>query len=272
MLEVKLLKVTHAGKKEARKLIPYIQEADIYSPEHAGSTNEMALAMEHDWQRVLSSGGSRKHFQKVTEFGLQHLPPNQQDYAVSEKVYLFRNEVPIFYLERFTPAEAMKLFGIKQQVDEKFERSLEVLAQGNVDRFLEIYWDSLQLESQTTGIRDKEIATNLEKATSYLSEKFPALASRGKINLVALLGALHNPERYTSMEVEVVDLRKTITSIPDRLDDGLGRQLSFDEMRDIMLAYGALELSLRRVIGLNRYDLERIDPADLVAELKKNAR
>ena len=49
MLDVTILKVYHSGEAEARKLEPYIAQADVFFLEHSECTEAQARGLEDEW-------------------------------------------------------------------------------------------------------------------------------------------------------------------------------------------------------------------------------
>ena len=80
MLEVAILKVSHGGKdihdarKNAEKLFPYIKWCDIYAPEYAGATEDLAINNESRWEELLATGNHSK-FKKREERVYQSMEP-----------------------------------------------------------------------------------------------------------------------------------------------------------------------------------------------------
>jgi hypothetical protein len=67
MLDLTLLKVKHAGEKEARKLLPYVGLCDAFSPESATLTERDAKLAEEEWRRFLKSMSHKRFIRNTTE-------------------------------------------------------------------------------------------------------------------------------------------------------------------------------------------------------------
>ena len=63
MLDIIILKVIHTGEREAKKLLPYILECDIFSNESIGSSEKYAKLAERNWERTLKL--TRSKFKKL---------------------------------------------------------------------------------------------------------------------------------------------------------------------------------------------------------------
>lgn len=251
MLEVTILKVTHAGREEARKLLPYIKQADVYAPEEAAVTEELAQQYESSWEQVLSSGWSRTRFIKATEEKLRLFPPNIKDYILTERDYLYQRKVPIWSVERYQRQEAQRLREMKERQDLLHERALDSLARGNNNGFLTQLWDSLRLEKEITQIRDQHIADNLSTAEKRIRQRYTSLLALQPLQLTVHLGALHRPEMYLSIPVVTHDLRGEPQTLHDKLDCSLQQERPFEELRSLLLACGALELSQQKIYEQN---------------------
>ena len=118
MIEITLLKCKHAGKEEARKLLPYIQNSDVFAPEAGYGTEDSVAEYEEYWESILSSRLSRTRFNKENEiimskrFGLTNDLERRklkQEYGLVLYDYLFRNRVLLWHVERFSKQEAEKV-------------------------------------------------------------------------------------------------------------------------------------------------------------------
>lgn len=209
MLEIKVLKVIHYGEKEARKLIPHIENTDIYAEENAGATEEMARAHEKNWQWVInSSGWSFDQFVRNREAAQKAQRRGQDDgqYALFQSSYLFAEKVPIYVVERFSQAEHEKIMASHKLEDLALHEAVEHLGEGRVDQYIEAYKRSLQLGKEKDELRDRHIAKNLECAEAYLRGIYPSLSKKEPLRLTVSLGSLHSPEKYTSIPIELCSL------------------------------------------------------------------
>lgn len=62
MLATTVLKVRHEHEHEAKKLLPYIKECDVFAIENAFVTEGQAQEVEKVWEDLLGSGISLPRF------------------------------------------------------------------------------------------------------------------------------------------------------------------------------------------------------------------
>ena len=115
MIELTLLKVTHSGEQEARKLIPYIQDCDVFGIEGAICTEREASENERVWQRLLGTDISRSRLQEMPYVSI--LDEKRRVYTAKVIDYLFRNKRLLWSTERFTEEEAQMVKNICKKSD-----------------------------------------------------------------------------------------------------------------------------------------------------------
>ncbi|MBI4448964.1 hypothetical protein HY641_02980 [Candidatus Woesearchaeota archaeon] len=64
MIKATIVKGIHAGVVNAKKLIPYIQSCDVYSPECAGYTEHQAQVAEDHWLSTLAQNPNLTEFRR----------------------------------------------------------------------------------------------------------------------------------------------------------------------------------------------------------------
>ena len=155
------------------------------------------------------------------------------------------------------------MIGKKVAVDDVLNKAVERLAHGQVDEFLTQYWRGLKLEADLTRRRDQNMGRNISEAEQRIRKRYPRLANKEPLILTGSVGSLHSPEKYTDVPIEVCDLLGEPATIPDKLDIGRKEGGSFEEMRPLLLAYGALELSVRGVLRLAESQIESMSFEEL---------
>ena len=259
MLSVKLLKIHHAGEGEASKLEPYIDNSDVFSPENPALTEKSAFKLEDQWESLLHDRLSHREIELILRYCSPAAPTDEASYGVKQHLYIYDKRIHLFYSERFKESEAKRLCDLKKQSDENYDLSIRKLLGGDVDNFFNLYEKGLLQDSELTEIRDKEIARNIDQAEYYLRERYHDLSSKRNLRLTVSIGALHFPEKYTQLKIEVVDLvNRDPTRIVERLDSAIRSGQPFEEMKPIVLAYCGLNLSLEGKINLNEGDIQRM--------------
>ena len=226
MLTITLLKVTHSGRAEAKKLHPFIENCDVFAPENAYCSVADAVECERQWQQDLKSGRSRAHMKEVIAGWSLFCTSDERYYKEIfwKSMYQFRK--PAFYLERFAPDVSRRLEERKTEANTLSESALDELALGRVDEFLRMDWQALQIANDVNAVRDREMARNLDGAETELCKKYSHLSAN--IKLTGLVGSVHTPERYMTLSVTHVDLRTDNRIITDMVDARV-RCLPFEE-------------------------------------------
>lgn len=242
MLEVKILKVTHVGRDEARKLLVHIGNCDVYSPEIAATAKKDAEYFEDAWEKAVSQKMNRTQFQKwLNEEIKKNMNTLEEikDYLTTEYEYIYRAGLPIFCLERHTEENSIKIRELNQSSTRLSGETVEYLIKKQIDQYLEKKWEHLKVIKDSREIRDREIANNIENAESYLVKRYPFLKQKETIKLTAGLGHSHSPEKYTSLSIKTEILSNGKDKPSDRLIHAIKQQTSFDSCAHYMLAHGA---------------------------------
>jgi len=108
MINVKLLKIRHFGEYQAKKLRPFIEEADIFGLEQELTSGDIAHQEEMFWIEILESWSRSRFTRKLGEISLDILPIKEhRDYTNVTKDMLYRNKKLIWHSERFTEQESI---------------------------------------------------------------------------------------------------------------------------------------------------------------------
>lgn len=198
MLDVKILKVHHEGADEAKKLLPHIQQTHVYSPEYPACTTIQAISSENSWNRAIAALARVGQFRDYVEGG-------EGEYVAFQNESLFAQKVPIYLVERFSPDESARVIELHRLSFFVSDAAIRLFRNGNLDKYLELYRKGLQLGEESRDLRDRNIARNIDAAEAYLRKVHPHL-KEDPLRLTVCLGARHQPERYTSLPVDVVSL------------------------------------------------------------------
>jgi hypothetical protein len=274
MLEIKILKVSHGGKdggeQEAKKLLPHLSKSHVHSPECAAKTEKEALETERCWQIILSSNMSRSYFNSEIVRTNPQIPESQKQYSRKQHEYMFLNKVLMWQLERFTEEESRELIKARNKYEQMDEDSLISLASGKIDSFFIKYWQAKNLRMQITQQRDVHIAKNLESAEENILWKYPKLKNLDTIRYTATIGSRHSPEVYTNMKIQIVDLARTPSPALAKLYEGLNQNKSLEEMKPLMLTYGAWLLTGRGKLPISRNNILEMKYEELIRFIEQN--
>lgn len=250
MLEVHILKVTHGTTEEAKKLLPYIKECDVYSPEFAFGTEKVAKVTEREWLGILSKSRS-----KMKEYVLSGCaPPNNPEvqqlnaYRLKEFEQVYLNQKPIWFAERFSENVASDLTERERAMFSNINESIRHLPSADESAFYRQMMDALALLAGTCDLRDKHIAANLKQALPYIKELYPTFQTKDPINLTIRIGLMHNIGKYVTDDGELkilpsVDLSGNIEPIVVALQKAFAREGDSAEVRRLALAYGVRMIS-----------------------------
>lgn len=269
MLEVTLLKVLHQGVDEARKLLPFIQQTDVFSPEFPGFSERDVETLEKEWEQLISSGISRSEYDREAERFLQlncfgKLTIN---YIRTLRSYLFRSKIPLWHLGRLKDEDMKRLFSLKALKDRRTSEGFEFLHKGEVETFLKTYEEITSIDYEAMEMRDRNIAENIANAEDRIRERFPGLKRVEPLRLTAFLGACHSPERYSSFPIKTHLLDSAFEQ--DEWTRAKIERRPFKEHVPHILRYGALYLIEARRLDLTRAEVEKMSPTELYELLKR---
>ena len=139
MLNTTILKTHHYGIGEARKLLPYIQSSDVYSPENSSCTEIEASHLERVWETAISSGWTFAKFIKRNGLNFPSSLEPTKAYARLQFEYLFQSKSIIWFVERFSEKESKILNTLDGEGERMRTESCTHLTEGKVDQFLNSY-------------------------------------------------------------------------------------------------------------------------------------
>ncbi len=258
MLEATIVKIKHEGEKRARKLLPFIQTADVYSPESAAGSEPQARQVELELE-VGFSTFSRTKFNETIRRAYGNHPIDQQEYVVKQFDYLHGSKKPIWYVERFTPEEAAEVQSLWAKTNQTKSSAGNLLERGHIDDFLNIYWDGLELDTRVNLRRDLQMGEQISKAEKGIRKRYPQLHEKENIHLVVNVGAFHFPERYTEVQCTPVDLVDDKNSVEYKLDQAQSNELDFENMKPYILAGGLWAMTMKGLLKLTEPEIIQMD-------------
>ena len=189
---------------------------------------------------------SRTKVLGALEEGFAQLPGDQKKYAIGAFDYLFRNNVPVWFLERFNVDESLKLKELFDRHRSAGNFALERLFNQDVGAFLSNYKKSSEIFDDIIVLRDRHIAKNLDCAERDIRVRYPEIKA-DPLNFFVQTGASHNPELYAHESVKVVDLVSQSSEGPEDLFiEGRKQGKSYDELHREMLLVGIKTLLPQR--------------------------
>jgi len=271
MLEVDILKVTHATEKEAKKLLPYIKDCDVYSPEAAFLSEPEARIREYEWEGLIKSDMNRTRFLKIKTFQ-EESDPRILAYSMKEWEYCFRSKKPFWYLERFSTQRAKELMDDYHKSDSLFHESLVKLEQGDIEEFFEQNTLYNNLFNSIISKRDQHMGTNLTVAEEQIRERYPQFKDKESLRLAVQIGAYHNIENYTDLPVRVLDLTGEEDNIFIRYTETIYHNKDPEQTKKHTLAIGVFSLAEAGILKLNEAQIEKMSFEELTQAVESISR
>lgn len=214
MLEVTILKVAHgntpstSGEQEARKLIPFVQECNIFGMEFSYMTEKDARAIEMFWTGLLGISRSCANeeiaaWQSRAENG-GRFPDG--GYIAAEFDHLHCNGVPLFIPERWPYGTDVRetckqyLRGISL-----YEEGIHSLSSGNAKGGIRLAYEGVVLCVRSNERRDAHMAEVIRSAEENIRSFYPDL-SEDPLKYCVALGAAHRVEDLLERDPLVVSL------------------------------------------------------------------
>jgi len=235
MLEVTILKVQHSGTREARKLLPYIQNCDVFGPEDSIVTEKIALDKEKDWEKIIKSDESRFRFIGRTSDKIREIEwhPERAEYLLKVYDYLFREQKPLWFPEKCSEEERKNLLLPDGELD---VRAFKAFSKGDMDVFFAEIWEYVTLMFKQAEKRDQIIAKNLRVAETSIRNQYPSLASKEPVRYTFFVGFAHEPEKYLDGLVKTVDLSTALFIPSKRVQKAaLNGELNDDYKKDTLI-------------------------------------
>lgn len=236
MLELKILKVNHSGKDNAKKLIPYIENCDIFGMESGCATKEHAEEIESHWEYMLQTNKSVARLKielEEVKYSDKSIHPDEIEFEKQLDIELYKFRKPIIVLERFSKLESKFLESLYSP-----PKTRSLLLEGNIDGFVSAYWNGLKMQGLADKQRDIHIAQNISKAEEKIRRKFEKLSEKNSINLSIMIGKLHNIERYLNCPYEVIDLHNENSIFLELARKAYEDNIPFEEVKKDLLAAG----------------------------------
>ena len=263
MLEVTILKVKHSGYEEAKKLEHYIEQCDVFSPEAAFYTEEIASIEEKCWLELLKLSGSRVN--KLLSKSPKQLYDPVNNEAIPIDFMHYRNKLynllhkyrkPIYCLERFSEGE---IKNIKGDYSKEYSEGVKLLYTGRVNRALDIFRiNFFRCFNEQVNLRDLHIAKNIDDAEEGIREKFKDISAKSTIRLVTNIGLCHEPEKYViRYSPKIVCLYDDVGELTKKELQLLDLARNKEEISDLELLRKALIVSIERGLfkELNRSEI-----------------
>ncbi len=208
MLEITLLKVTHAGQENAEKLVPYIERCHAFAPEASGLEKERAVTLEDRWEKTLRQ--EIEYAQTEQHFASLINSEEIEAFRVRELELLYEHKKPLFFLERYSQ-EDLPIFNLAHQAENIYDLfAVRALQAGDADIFLDFTKKKWEVIEQMADARDKHIAENLSSAEKAIRARYSSLRDYETIRLLMCLGRGHAPEQYVKADASLVLITEEI--------------------------------------------------------------
>lgn len=230
MLDVTFYKVKHGGATEketlveARKIIPYIKQSDVFSLEMTAHSKEEVYQIARSWAAVLKdSQANRTNVRRMMENNLggsRGTNDNGGLYLLTLTDYLFRSKVGLWLAERFSTREEGMMVNVGfNKTNIELTKAMIRVRKREPDSESDLY-EIDKRRYAFVDVRDRLMAQSALDDEQILREIHPWLADKEKIVYGIPIGAFHEPERFLP-SAKVVSLA-----------DGLPEHISlFGELR-----------------------------------------
>lgn len=275
-LEITLLKVWKEGETEAKKLLPYINNCDVYGAENAMCTEEGAARFDSDWAWALKNSSRtamRDVMSRLFDKYFLKQSPHIKRYGVKQFDYLFVANRLIWTLERFTPEEAEKLKTMTRESDENLSLANKLFWQGNPD-FLNFLLRGLESREHGIELRDRNMGKNISEAEERIRKAYPELCDKEPLRFTCTVGGLHQPEKYTQIPIGIQKLytksdymmQLSLLYREDKTSEELKRKILLFAVKDL-IERGHLKIDPNSVEQMKFEDL-----ADIIKSLPRNGK
>lgn len=251
MLEVIILKTRHGGDTEdsglieAKKIFPYLESFDAFSPESLLRTKEQAEASEARWQSYLASSPDRHALAEKLRF------PNRTKHTSAQFVYvteimreIMRKGITLYTPERWeNDSEARRLTGLLRESSDEYDRGVNFVRALREDEGVRVLYDSFKKMLEVIDARDSHIASNLNQAEAIIRSTYPHLQEREVIRLGMQIGYAHRIEQFGNIQITSIPLLGTnedLAAATAKVYDLLRQNAPFDSVRPWLLRVGKL--------------------------------
>ena len=272
MLEITILKVEHQGTEEARKLLPYIQECDVFGPESAFLLEAEAAYDEKNWRDTIKADISRTQFLKFCSDMIEKTErnPGIKAYKLKTYDYLFSEKKSIWHPERYYEDERNSILASKEESRKLDTLSFKSLWEDKKDDFFDYTWKSFAIQFAQTTQRDQHIAKQLAFAETHIKNLYPQLAEKEKLKYSLFVGLAHEPEKHMDIPVNAIDLSTSLMIPLKRMYKAvLGEDRSDESKRHTVIW---LYRTFFKQRGPSQDQMEQMSLTDLIALLKKDLR
>lgn len=266
MLEVTILKGKHDTEDDAKKLLPYIKQCDVYAPESALLLRSEAEKREDVFEKVLAQDLNRNELNVLLEkmeiksSYHYHYPK----YNRKQNEYLYREKKPLWYVERRTSDESAKGWEMRNNADVILKDAFITFLGGNIEGYLQLFRKRLLLQEELRELRDAHIAVTLASAEDAIRARYFRLAKKEKISFCVSLGAIHRVEDLY-LPVQIVSLLDAPTNAMERLDHIRIQKVPPQEIDpQVILAVAATQ-----ILRFPEEEVEQLSFDELVERIKK---
>jgi len=267
MLEVTILKGKHDTEDDAKKLLTYLRQCDVYAPESALLLKSEAERREDVFEKLLTQDLSRNRLtvllEKMEESASHH--SHYPKYNRKQSEYMYRQKKLLWYVERCTSEEAVKGWEMHDKADEFLKEAFMSLLEGNFEGYLQMFRMRLLLQDDLRELRDGHIAATLASAEEALKDRYPKLAEKEKISLCVSLGSIHwVEEMYPSAKsFSLLDAPKKAI---ERLDYIRTQKVPPSEIDSLLL----LAVGATTFLQFPEAEVERLSFEELSEKIKKS--
>ncbi len=245
-LEMTLLKVHHSGASEARKLIPYIQNCDVFGPENPCATENESREIENYWEAALKlTRSAHRRFLDRIYSDTGTISPETAEYNRAQQEVLHRSQKPIYILERLSDEDSENGKLLRNLAKSAKFVASKSLVLGNVDDFVDKYFEGCRYELHQSDMRDANMASVMINLEDRIRRRYEKLRDKNHLVFAAALGACHKPETRVSVKSLTVVLSDTTEfSIYEDVNNAISEGKQPHECKKELLVKAIYELNL----------------------------
>jgi hypothetical protein len=274
MLEIALLKVRHQHESNAKKMLPYIKECDVFGPEATlGKMSERDVQEREKLFEESLSTFSLTHFRRKIEESKQlqkGVAPGEAAFYAKAIEYAFRSKIPLWFAERYSDEDNAWLAGREEERQIQRRTTFNILLKGEIAGFIELLTQDIIERQKDAAFRDQRIAANIEAAEPRIRERYPMLARQDPLRYTLFLGGAHMPERHTNI-IHVKDLVDPSDLIL-RANRAYAMNKPYEGIERDLLAIGLISLGLMGYRAPSEEQLKTMTFGELTAVVRAIAK
>src|SRR3989344_1117837 len=232
-------------------------------PECAASSKDIAEADESMWEIALSNKAHAKNAYRLLLRDYQVNSIDVNEFINKKFELLQKYKKSLWYLERFSQEESKQLKRFYFDADKIAIVSHNCLKNGDINKFIELYFLSYEIYNKLNTIRDDHIRENLRSVEFDIRKRYPYLSDKEKIVLSIDIGCSHKISDINFpiiMHVHKLSDENIYEKIQNSLQDGK----YMEDLRCELLLDGALDILRSRGRLVDEKYLAKMSESEII--------